>query len=160
MQSMLIILLYIFMPPFEQEGVYCFANVGQSVDQMVSSDYLKYHLSQYFTCRLLMTSRWPLLILGSKVKVRGAYVSYDISCCFFFCGGGSGSLFCVVTTFQISCVGLWTVHVISKFESWPWHMIFHDNSIMSWSQSLFTSVSESLIWRILQCCTGINSGPH
>ena len=42
--------LVIFMPPFEEEGVYCFANVGcyvgQSVDQMVSADYLKYHLSQ------------------------------------------------------------------------------------------------------------------
>ena len=42
------------MPPFEEEGVYCFANVGwsfgwsvcQSVDQMVSADYLKYHLTQ------------------------------------------------------------------------------------------------------------------
>ena len=40
----------IFMPPFEKEGVYCFANVGRSVcrsvDQMVSADNLKYHLSQ------------------------------------------------------------------------------------------------------------------
>ena len=40
----------VIMPPFEEEGVYCFANdcrsVGQSVDQMVSADYLKYHLSQ------------------------------------------------------------------------------------------------------------------
>ena len=38
------------MPPFEEEGVYCFANDGllvvRSVDQMVSTDYLKYHLSQ------------------------------------------------------------------------------------------------------------------
>ena len=34
------------MPPFEEEGVYCFANVSRSVDQMVSADYLKYHLSQ------------------------------------------------------------------------------------------------------------------
>ena len=34
------------MPPFEEEGVYCFANVGRSVDQMVSADYLKYHSSQ------------------------------------------------------------------------------------------------------------------
>ena len=34
------------MSPFEEEGVYCFANVGRSVgwsvDQMVSADYLKY----------------------------------------------------------------------------------------------------------------------
>ena len=44
----------IIMPPFEEEGVYCFANVGrsvcqtvcQSVDLMVSADYLKYHVSQ------------------------------------------------------------------------------------------------------------------
>ena len=42
----------IFMPPFEEEGlgVYCFANVGRSVnrlvDQIVSADYLKYHLAQ------------------------------------------------------------------------------------------------------------------
>ena len=32
------------MPPFEEEGVYCFANVGRSVgwsvDQMVSTNYL------------------------------------------------------------------------------------------------------------------------
>ena len=39
-----------FMPPFEEEGVYCFANVsllvGRLVDQMVSANYLKYHLSQ------------------------------------------------------------------------------------------------------------------
>ena len=38
------------MPPFQEEGVYCFANigryVGRSVDQMVSADYLKYHLIQ------------------------------------------------------------------------------------------------------------------
>ena len=38
------------MPPFELEGVDCFANVGLSVcrslDQFVSADYLKYHLSQ------------------------------------------------------------------------------------------------------------------
>ena len=34
------------MPPFEGEGVYCFANVGWFVDQMVSADYLKYHSSQ------------------------------------------------------------------------------------------------------------------
>ena len=58
---------YLFMTPSKEEGVYCFANVGRWVDQMVSADYLKYHLSQssYFTCRLVMTSRWPLLILGS-----------------------------------------------------------------------------------------------
>ena len=40
----------IVMPPFEEEGVYCFANVGmlvgRSVDKMVSADYLKYHSSQ------------------------------------------------------------------------------------------------------------------
>ena len=40
------------MPPFEEEGVYCFANVGRSVDrsrsvdQMVSADYLEYLSSQ------------------------------------------------------------------------------------------------------------------
>ena len=47
-------LIFIFMPPFEEEGVYCFANVGRSVclsvgrsvDQMVSADYLKYLSSQ------------------------------------------------------------------------------------------------------------------
>ena len=35
---------------FKAEGIYCFANigryVGRSVDQMVSADNLKYHLSQ------------------------------------------------------------------------------------------------------------------
>ena len=40
----------VIMPPFEEEGVYCFANVGwsvgMSVDQMVFVDYLKNHLSQ------------------------------------------------------------------------------------------------------------------
>ena len=36
----------IIMPHFEEEEVYCFANVGRSVDQIVSADYLKYHLSQ------------------------------------------------------------------------------------------------------------------
>ena len=40
----------VFMPPFEEEGLYCFANVGRSfgrsLDQMVSADYLKYHSSQ------------------------------------------------------------------------------------------------------------------
>ena len=35
-----------FYVPFKEEGGYCFANVGRSVDQMVSADYLKYHLSQ------------------------------------------------------------------------------------------------------------------
>jgi hypothetical protein len=39
-----------FMPPFEEEGVYCFANVGLSVslsvDHMVSADYLEKNLSQ------------------------------------------------------------------------------------------------------------------
>ena len=34
------------MPPFKEEGVYCFAIVGWSVDQMVSADYLEYHLSE------------------------------------------------------------------------------------------------------------------
>ena len=38
------------MPPFEEEGVYCFANVdwsvGMSVDQMVSTDYLENHISE------------------------------------------------------------------------------------------------------------------
>ena len=38
--------IIIIMPPFEEEGVYCFAYVGLSVDQMVSADYLKYHSSQ------------------------------------------------------------------------------------------------------------------
>ena len=41
-------------PPFKEERVYRFANVGRyvsrsvgrSVDQMVSADYLQYHLSQ------------------------------------------------------------------------------------------------------------------
>ena len=45
------LIVNIFMPPFEEEGVYCFAmsvglSVGRSVDQMVSADYLKYHSSQ------------------------------------------------------------------------------------------------------------------
>ena len=33
------------MPPFEEEGVYCFANISWSVDQMVSADFLNtiYH---------------------------------------------------------------------------------------------------------------------
>ena len=63
-------------PPFEEEAVYCFANVGRSVgpsiclyvcrsvDQMVIADYLKNQESSFFTCILVMTSR-PLLILGS-----------------------------------------------------------------------------------------------
>ena len=34
------------MPPIEEEAVYCFANVGWPVDQMVSADYLKYHSIQ------------------------------------------------------------------------------------------------------------------
>jgi hypothetical protein len=42
------------MSPFEEEGVYCFANVGlsvrrsvcPSVDHMVSADYLENYLSQ------------------------------------------------------------------------------------------------------------------
>jgi len=38
------------MPPFEEEGAYCFANVGgsvgRSVDQMVSDHYLKIYLLQ------------------------------------------------------------------------------------------------------------------
>ena len=44
--------------PFEEEGVYCFANVsllvGRSVDQMVSADFVTE--CSYFTCRLVMTS--------------------------------------------------------------------------------------------------------
>ena len=45
-----------FMPPFEEEGAYCFADVGRSVcwsvrlsvDQMVFDHYLKNYLSQCF----------------------------------------------------------------------------------------------------------------
>ena len=36
--------------------------------------------SSYFACRLVMTSRWPLLILGSLGQGQGAYVLFDISC--------------------------------------------------------------------------------
>ena len=70
-----VVLCTIFMPPFEEEGVYIvlLMSVGLSLDQMVSADYLKYHLRQssYFTCRLVMTSRWPPIDPRSKVKVRG-----------------------------------------------------------------------------------------
>ena len=52
----IITLPFLLMPPFEEEGVYCFANVGwsvllvcRSVDQMVSADYLKYHSLQSFS---------------------------------------------------------------------------------------------------------------
>ena len=42
--------IYLCPPPFEEEGVYCFANVGRSVgrsvDQMVSADYLEYCVPQ------------------------------------------------------------------------------------------------------------------
>ena len=42
--------LCFIMPPFKEVGVYCFAHVGRSVcrsvDQMVSIEYLKYHLTQ------------------------------------------------------------------------------------------------------------------
>ena len=46
--------LTFIMPPFEEEGVYCFANVGRSVclsvgpsvDQMVSANYLGIHSPQ------------------------------------------------------------------------------------------------------------------
>jgi hypothetical protein len=52
--SMITRFFILFMPPFGEEGVYCFANVGlsvclsvcPSVDHMVSADYLKNHLSQ------------------------------------------------------------------------------------------------------------------
>ena len=47
--------LFIIPPTFEEEDVYCFANVDRSagrsvcrsVDQMVFTDYLKYHLSVF-----------------------------------------------------------------------------------------------------------------
>ena len=59
--------LSVIVPTFEEEGVYCFANFGWLVDKMVSADYRKYHSSQclHISCWLIMTSRWPLLILGS-----------------------------------------------------------------------------------------------
>ena len=72
------------MPLFEEEGVYCFANVGRSipwsVDQMVSADYLKNHLLQ----RLHISHvDWSWLVddpYDFGVKGQGAYVSFDISC--------------------------------------------------------------------------------
>ena len=50
--------------PFEEEVVYCFTNVGRSVDHMVSADYIEKNIYitkvSYFTCRLVMTSRLSL----------------------------------------------------------------------------------------------------
>ena len=68
--------LMLVMPPFEEEWVYCFANVGLSVDKMVSADYLKYHLSQSL---YILHVDWSWLVddptdfgvTRSKVKVKG-----------------------------------------------------------------------------------------
>ena len=76
------------MPPFEEEGVYFFANVGRSVglssvDQMVSADYLKYHFSQSLHISHVDWS-WlvddPYWFCGHYVKRQVAFVSLDISC--------------------------------------------------------------------------------
>ena len=68
-----LVISYIFMPPFEEEGVYCFAHVGRSVGpsvrppdgfRMITQERLGLG-SWNFIGTLIMTGRWPLLILRS-----------------------------------------------------------------------------------------------
>ena len=58
-----------YAPTFEEEGVYCFANVGRTLNvKTVSTDYLRNSQltkSSYFKCWLVITSRISLLILVS-----------------------------------------------------------------------------------------------
>ena len=61
------------MPPFEEEGVYCFADVGRSVRPSVRIPngfrmitWERVGLGSWnFIGELIMTCRWPLLIWGS-----------------------------------------------------------------------------------------------
>jgi hypothetical protein len=73
---------HIFMPPFEEEGVYCSANVGLSVGRPHGVRWLYWKLfitkSSYFTLSLVITSRWLLMVLrslGQMSRSQGPKIS-------------------------------------------------------------------------------------
>jgi len=67
---------FVYYAPFEEVGLYCFANVSRwdrlsvylLVDQIVAAHFLKNYLSQSFhisfICKLVFVDPWPLLTLS------------------------------------------------------------------------------------------------